>query len=226
MKDLDVLEAKIGYRFRNRELLITALTHSSYANEHGKENAVSYERLEFLGDALLGLKTAEFLYDRQPLLPEGRMTRVRAELVREERLHTVAQRLNLGAFMRLGKGEEHTGGRERPSILADMVEAVLAAVYLDGGMEAAERFVSRQVLRDAEAHLQNRSPDHKTVLQELVQRSPNSTISYRVLEENGPEHDKRFKAAVYVNGVLKGSGEGRSKKEAEQAAAGAALVSF
>ena len=158
------LEEKIGYHFRDRELLQTALTHSSYANEkHGE--AQSYERLEFLGDSILGLVTAEFLYTHEPRLPEGRMTRLRAELVCEVSLHKTALELGLGRYMRLGRGEEHTGGRERPSILADMVEAIIAAMYLDSGMEQARSFILTRILRDVEFGDSHRSADYKTRLQ-------------------------------------------------------------
>ena len=173
---MNTLEEKIGYHFHDRELLQTALTHSSYANEkHGE--AQSYERLEFLGDSILGLVTAEFLYTHEPRLPEGRMTRLRAELVCEVSLHKTALELDLGRYMRLGRGEEHTGGRERPSILADMVEAIIAAMYLDSGMEQARSFILTRILRDVEFGDSHRSADYKTRLQELVQRKSNQVIT-------------------------------------------------
>ena len=167
--------------------------------------------------------TAELLYRWEPALPEGKMTRIRAELVCEESLYRVAAELGFGQWMRLGKGEEKSRGRERPSILADMVEAVIAAVYLDGGMEAAETFIRDRVLNQAEEHIRSRSRDNKTELQELVQQVTGSSIRYEMTGESGPDHDKRFTCAVYVNGVLSGEGEGHTKKEAEQAAAGSAL---
>lgn len=147
---MEKLEQKIGYSFKNRALLQTALTHSSYANERHDAACQSYERLEFLGDSILGLVTADFLYHHEPRLPEGKMTRLRAELVCEASLHKVALELGLGAYMRLGKGEEHTGGRERPSILADMVESIIAAMYLDGGLDRAREFVLSRVLNNVE----------------------------------------------------------------------------
>ena len=218
------LEAKIGYNFRDRSLLLTALTHSSYANERHSDNSESYERLEFLGDSILGYLTADFLYRYQPPIPEGRMTRLRAELVCEASLHQIAQRLDLGAYMRLGKGEERTGGRERPSILADMVESLIAAMYLDSGsLDAPRAFVHRQLLQKAEIGELHRSADYKTELQELVQRRPNRHISYEMIGETGPDHDKTFTFRVSVNGVPVGEGSGRSKKEAEQMAARQAL---
>ena len=222
---MEKLEQKIGYRFRNRELLVTALTHSSYANErHGE--AQSYERQEFLGDSILGLVTAEFLFTHEPPLPEGRMTRMRAELVCEASLHKTALELGLGSYMRLGRGEEHTGGRERPSILADMVEAIIAAIYLDSGMEEARRFILARVLRDAAFDDSHRSADYKTRLQELVQRKSNQVIAYDLVEETGPDHDKTFTFEVLINGAVSGRGSGKTKKEAEQMAAARALESY
>ena len=222
---MDKLEQKIGYRFHNRELLVTALTHSSYANErHGE--AQSYERQEFLGDSILGLVTAEFLFTHEPPLPEGRMTRMRAELVCEASLHKTALELGLGSYMRLGRGEEHTGGRERPSILADMVEAIIAAIYLDSGMDEARRFILARVLRDAAFDDSHRSADYKTRLQELVQRRSNQVIAYDLVEETGPDHDKTFTFEVLINGAVSGRGSGKTKKEAEQMAAAKALETY
>ena len=220
---MDRLEQKIGYRFHDRGLLETALTHSSYANERHTEPVQSYERLEFLGDSVLGLVAAEFLYAHEPALPEGQMTRLRAELVCEASLHKTALALSLGDYMRLGKGEEHTGGRTRPSILADMVEAVIAAIYLDAGMDEARRFILDKILKDAEISDTHRGADYKTRLQELVQRRSDQHISYVLADESGPDHDKRFTFEVRINGVAVGSGSGRTKKEAEQMAACKAL---
>lgn len=222
---MNKLEEKIGYHFRDRELLQTALTHSSYANEkHGE--AQSYERLEFLGDSILGLVTAEFLYTHEPRLPEGRMTRLRAELVCEVSLHKTALELSLGRYMRLGRGEEHTGGRERPSILADMVEAIIAAMYLDSGMEQARSFIMDRILRDVEFGDSHRSADYKTRLQELVQRKSSQVITYRLKDESGPDHDKTFTFEVLINGETCGEGSGKTKKEAEQMAACKALEAY
>ena len=218
------LEETIGYRFRDRKLLETALTHSSFANERHDSGEESYERLEFLGDSILGHITADFLYRQVPPIPEGRMTRLRAELVCEQSLHRIAQRLELGKYMRLGKGEERTHGRERPSILADMVESILAAMYLDSGsLEEPRRFILNELLLPADLGEQHRSEDYKTALQELVQRKPNQLISYEMLGQSGPDHDKTFVFRVLVNGVPVGEGSGRSKKEAEQMAAREAL---
>lgn len=217
------LEEKIGHRFENRQLLLTAMTHSSYANEHAAQGCESYERLEFLGDSILGAVTANFLYRHEPRLPEGRMTRLRAELVCEAALHKVALELGLGDYMRLGKGEENTGGRARASILADMVESIIAALYLDSGIDEARRFVLEKVLADAVITEEHRSLDYKTELQELVQQRPNRHISYELVGESGPDHDKRFAFTVSIDGTVAGRGEGRTKKEAEQMAARMAL---
>ena len=216
------LQEKIGYHFKNTALLQTALTHSSYINER-KDPQECYERLEFLGDSILGLVTAEYLYRHEPKLPEGRMTRLRAELVCEENLYKIAAALELGRYMRLGKGEERTGGRERVSILADMVEAIIAALYLDSGMDEAKRFVTERILRSAEISDAHRSADYKTELQELIQRDSDKRISYELIGESGPDHDKRFTFRVLVNGENAGEGTGRTKKEAEQHAAQKAL---
>lgn len=220
---MEELEKKIGYSFKNRELLRTALTHSSYANERHGGDCQSYERLEFLGDSILGLITAEYLYAHEPRLPEGRMTKLRAELVCESSLHQVALRLELGKYMRLGRGEEHTGGRQRPSIMADMVEAIIAAMYLDSGMEQSRRFVLDMILKDAPIDEGHPNADYKTQLQELVQRKSDQHISYAMIGESGPDHNKTFSFAVSINGVIAGEGSGRTKKEAEQMAAMKAL---
>ena len=220
---MEAIEAKLGYKFQNRALLINALTHSSYANENRGRSCESNERLEFLGDSVLGMVVADALYKRFPELPEGRMTRLRAQLVCEESLHRVAAQLGLGEHIRLGRGEEHTGGRSRTSILADAVEAVIAAMYLDGGMDVARGFINRFMLSELEAGLPG-SGDSKTELQELVQKKPGSVLSYELLGESGPDHDKTFTSQVLLNGRAIGSGSGRTKKEAEQAAARAALL--
>ena len=216
------LEEKLGYEFKDKKLLSTALTHSSYTNER-HDSTDSYERLEFLGDSILGLVTAEFLFYHRPKLPEGRMTRLRAELVCEVNLHKVAVKLGLGEYMLLGKGEERTGGRERISILADMVEAIIAAMYIDSGIEQPRRFIIDNILKDADLGEHHRIADYKTELQELVQRDSECTISYEHVSESGPDHDKRFTYCVRINGTITGEGTGRTKKEAEQYAAMKAL---
>ena len=224
MRDAGIseLEQKLQYTFRNVSLLETALTHSSWANER-RGRCQCNERLEFLGDSVLGMTVAEHLYRTFPDMPEGRMTRLRAELVCEQSLHQVALGLGLGAYIRLGKGEEHTGGHERPSILADAVEAVIAALYLDGGLAPARAFVHRRVLTDVTAHLSGSSMDYKTRLQELVQQKSGQTLAYEMVGASGADHSKVFTARVSLNGEPVGEGNGRTKKEAEQMAAKSAL---
>ena len=218
------LEKKLNYTFRDRGLLSEALSHSSYANEHRSAGLKSNERLEFLGDSVLGFVTAEFLFAQHPDLPEGDLTRIRAALVCEQSLFEVAQKLDLGRYLKLGRGEEAGGGRKRISILADATEAVFAAVYLDGGIGAASQLIHR-VLLDAEREeaVEERRRDYKTALQELVQRTPGRAITYQLVEETGPDHCRVFVMEVSVDGQAAGRGEGRSKKEAEQAAARAAM---
>ena len=218
------LEKKLNYTFRNPALLSEALSHSSYANEHRASHLNSNERLEFLGDSVLGFVTAEFLFTQHPDLPEGDLTRIRAALVCEQSLYEVAGKLELGGYLKLGRGEEAGGGRERTSILADATEAVFAAVYLDGGIHAASELIHR-VLLDVEREeiVEERRRDFKTALQELIQRQADQVLSYRMIGEPGPDHAKTFQAEVLLNGEPLGSGFGRSKKEAEQSAAKAAL---
>ncbi|MEG2420491.1 MAG: ribonuclease III [Oscillospiraceae bacterium] len=217
---MEKLQSALGYSFKEPALLENALTHSSFANEH-KGGYSSNERLEFLGDAVLGMVVADHLYRTHPDQPEGELTRIRAALVCEESLYEIAGRLDLGRCLKLGKGEESTGGRKRPSILADATEAVLAAVYLDGGIAEARRMVRRFILeREDEKNIDR---DHKTALQELVQRESGQVLDYRLVSESGPDHDKHFVVEVARNGAVIGSGEGRTKKDAEQQSAKAAL---
>ena len=220
---MTALEERLGYSFRNRALLETALTHSSYANENRASGIVCNERLEFLGDSVLGVTVADFLYRHFPDMPEGRMTRLRAELVCEQSLHRVALELHLGDYLRLGKGEEHNGGRKRASILSDAVEAVIAAMYLDAGMETAAGFIHRCLLDDVRAIETPTFTDYKTSLQELVQRHSGQVLSYELVGEEGPDHAQTFRVQVCLNGDPIGRGTGRTKKEAEQAAAANAL---
>lgn len=220
---MTALEERLGHSFRNRALLETAVTHSSYANENRASGIVCNERLEFLGDSVLGVTVADFLYRHFPDMPEGRMTRLRAELVCEQSLHRVALELHLGDYLRLGKGEEHNGGRERASILSDAVEAVIAAMYLDAGMETAAGFIHRCLLDDVRTIETPSFTDYKTALQELVQRQSGQVLSYELVGEEGPDHAKTFRMQVYLNGEPVGLGTGRTKKEAEQTAAASAL---
>ena len=222
---MKTLEEKIGYSFRDRSLLENALTHSSYANEHRAQGVPSNERLEFLGDSILGLVVADHLYRTRPDLPEGDLTRIRAALVCEGSLVEVARALDLGSYLKLGKGEDHGGGRARPSIQADAVEAMLAAVYLDGGIGQARKLIHTLVL-DQEKEKTAAGRDYKTALQELVQRESGQVLVYHLTGESGPDHAKTFQMEVLLNGASIGAGQGRSKKEAEQAAAKAAVLAL
>ena len=216
------LEAAIGYRFKNITLLQNALTHSSYANERWHNSLLSNERLEFLGDSILGMTVAEYLYRNFPDRPEGDLTRMRADMVCEKALAKVAARIELGKHLMLGNGEEQGGGRKRDSILADAVESVIAACFLDGGMEAARQFIDRFVLVEVPVKKLHNA-DYKTALQELVQQKKNQVLSYTLAGQSGPDHDKQFDVEVALNGTVVGKGTGRSKKRAEQDAARVAL---
>jgi len=216
------LEVAIGYRFKNIGLLQNALTHSSYANERWHNSLLSNERLEFLGDSILGMTVAEYLYRNFPDRPEGELTRMRADMVCEKTLAKVAVRIELGRHLMLGNGEEQGGGRGRDSILADAVESVIAACFLDGGMDAARSFIDRFVLVEVPVQRLHNA-DYKTALQELVQQKKNQVLTYVLTGESGPDHDKRFEVEVKLNGNTIGSGSGSSKKRAEQDAARCAL---
>ena len=216
------LEEAIGYHFHNISLLQNALTHSSYANERWHNSLLSNERLEFLGDSILGMLVAEYLFRSFPDRPEGELTRMRADMVCEKTLAAVANSIHLGDHLLLGHGEEQGGGRSRDSILADAMESVIAACFLDGGMEAAQRFIRRFILVEVPVS-QMHNTDYKTKLQELVQQKKNQVLSYTLTGESGPDHDKHFTVAVSLNGGIVGQGEGRSKKRAEQEAARAAI---
>ncbi len=216
------LERRLGHRFRRRELLERALTHRSFAHE--RESGEHYERLEFLGDAVLGLVAVGWLYERHPDLSEGRLSKLKSRLVSRSTLVAAAERLELGSLLRLGVGEERSGGRSKPSLLADAMEAVLGAVFLDRGFEAARR-VAIPLLETASTELaDSRASDPKTRLQELAQARGLDLPEYRVVEEEGPDHRKRFTVTCNVAGREAGRAEGRSKKLAEQRAAAAALA--
>ena len=218
--DLKSFQQKIDYNFKNEELLLTALTHSSYANECG---GAFNERLEFLGDSVLGFISAEFFFSNRKSVPEGELTKLRAATVCEKSLFGFAKEIDLGSYIRLGKGEMNTGGRERPSILSDAFEAIIAAIYLDGGMEQAKKFVLR-FLKEAQSHKNDSAfKDYKTVLQEIIQRNPEERLEYVLVGESGPAHDKIFEVEIHLNSNCIGKGSGHSKKLAEQAAAGEAL---
>lgn len=211
------LEKRMGYRFQNTELLCHALTHSSYANEHHLRREGNNERLEFLGDAVLEMISSECLYKQNPQMPEGELTKLRASLVCEPTLAQCAKEIGLGRFLLLGKGEEVTGGRERNSILSDAFEAVIGAIYLDGGFTNAKEFVERTVLFDVEHR--TLFCDSKTILQELIQSEHKGVLSYCLLSETGPEHMKRFTVSACLDGKPLATGEGKTKKAAEQEAA-------
>lgn len=216
-KNLAALEQKIGYHFQNRKLLVQALTHSSYANEKKLGKLGCNERLEFLGDAVLELISSDFLYHRFPGIPEGELTKKRASMVCEPSLAFCAREFGLPQYLLLGKGEDMTGGRNRDSIVSDATEALLGAIYLDGGFASAKEFVLSFILNDIE-HKQLFF-DSKTILQEIVQEKGSQPIEYRLIKEEGPDHNKSFTVEAIVSGRTQGQGTGHTKKAAEQAAA-------
>lgn len=212
------------YQFHDTGLLTTAMTHSSYANEHRDQHIQNNERLEFLGDSILGLVSADYVFHRYPNVPEGYLTKMRAAVVCEQTLYEVAKELGLDHLLLLGKGEENGGGRKRPSILADSVEALIGAIYLDGGLEAARTFILSFLTDKVDLAEQGGAfRDYKTALQEIVQKNRQETLTYRLSGESGPDHDKRFTVQVLLNRNIFAEGVGHSKKEAEQMAAKAAL---
>ncbi len=216
------LENAIGYRFQNITLLQDALCHSSYANERWHNSLKSNERLEFLGDSVLGMVVADYLYRTFPDRPEGELTRMRADMVCETSLAAIADRLSLGQHLLLGRGEELSGGRSRVSILADAVESIIPACYLDGGMTPVQQFIEKFVLCNVPvSHLQN--VDYKTALQELIQQKKGQSLAYTLIGQSGPDHNKSFTVQVSLNGAVIGEGTGTSKKRAEQDAARVAL---
>lgn len=215
-EEITKLEKTIGYQFGRKELLKQALTHSSFSNEQKINKFENYERLEFLGDAVLELLSSRFFFDTYPEMSEGEMTRLRSSMVCEPALAFCARDISLGSYILLGKGEEATGGRERDSITSDVMEAVIGAIYLDGGIEKAEEFIKKFILSD----LENKQLfyDSKTILQEKVQKA-GKTLSYELVEETGPDHDKVFVVEARLDGVTVGRGQGRNKKTAQQQAA-------
>lgn len=221
MKKLEKLQQSVGYKFKDERLLQRALTHTSYANECNEGHNKSNERLEFLGDSVLGIITAEHFYLNFKDLPEGELTKLRAATVCENSLSSFARQLGLGEYLLLGKGEMCTGGSDRPSILADAFEALTAAIYLDGGIEEAKKFVLKYVDKAVEEH--RGFKDYKTVLQEVIQKNPGEVIEYVLVKESGPDHNKRFEVEVHLNSNVIGKGVGTSKKKAEQLAAKEAL---
>ncbi len=221
--ETELLEERIGYTFRDKRLLKQALTHSSYANEQKINKSGNYERLEFLGDAVLELVSSDYLYRENPRLSEGELTKKRSSMVCEPALAFCARDIELGKFIFLGKGEEATGGRQRESITSDVLEALIGAIYLDGGLSCARAFINRFVLSD----LENKQLfyDSKTILQERVQKKGEGKLHYILVEESGPEHDKQFRVEAMIDDRKIGEGCGRTKKHAEQQAAYQALLS-
>lgn len=211
------IEKRICYDFKNKELLKCALTHSSYVNELKMNKWENYQRLEFLGDAVLELVSSEFLYEGNTGMSEGRMSKVRASMVCEPALAYCARKISLGECILLGKGEESSGGRERNSILSDVFEAIIGAIYLDGGLEASRGFIHKYVLDDVEDN--QLFVDSKSILQEKIQAETGATLTYQLISESGPEHDKTFEVAVYINDECKATATGHNKKDAEQQAA-------
>lgn len=221
--DSKELEEKISYKFKNKELLKQALTHSSFTNEQKINKQKNYERLEFLGDAVLELASSKFFFMNNPDMTEGQMTKMRSSMVCEPALAFCARDIELGKYIFLGKGEEATGGRERDSIISDVMEAIIGAVYLDGGFEEAEKFILKFILSDLES--KQLFYDSKTILQEKVQKN-GQTLRYELLEETGPDHDKQFTVEAYIDDKAVSRGIGRTKKSAEQKAAYAALIEW
>ena len=221
-KKLEKLERKIGYQFQNKELLVHALRHSSYINEKRMAKFECNERLEFLGDAVLELISSEFLFFDNPEMPEGQMTKLRASMVCEPALAFCARELDLGDFLLLGKGEDATGGRKRESITSDALEALIGAIYLDGGFANAKEFILKHVLNDLDS--KRLFYDSKTILQEIVQGKLDKMISYQLIKEEGPDHNKSFYVEVLIGEQSYGTGVGRTKKAAEQDAAYHAIL--
>ena len=219
--NLEIIEKNIEYNFKNKNLLKTALTHTSYAYEH---NVESNEKLEFLGDSILEFVSSEYMYNKYTQLKEGEMTKVRATVVCEKSLYKIATKHNFGDFLYLGNSEKYSGGNKRPAILADSVEAVIAAIFLDGGLEPAKKFIIENLedeIEVASKHVGEK--DYKTVLQEELQKEKNVKIEYKIIKELGPDHNKTFEAEVCLNGKVLATGIGKSKKEAEMQAAKIAL---
>lgn len=217
------LEDKIGYHFKNKELLREALTHSSYANERKSKHIKYNERLEFLGDAVLSVVVSDYIFKHCPELPEGELTKLRASLVCERSLFDFAKQIDLGSFLALSRGERHNGGAERPSIVSDAFEALIAAIYIDGGMEPAAKHILNFVIPAIKSTKKKPVKDYKTTLQEIIQKNPGERLEYVPVSESGPDHNKHFVFEVHLNSNIIGRGGGRSKKEAEQQAAREAL---
>lgn len=221
---IENLEQRIGYSFKDKTLLRQALMHSSYTNEHHLHKENCNERLEFLGDAVLELSSSEYLFKLYPDKPEGELTKLRAGLVCEPALALSSRQIGLGEYLLMGKGEELTGGRERPSIVSDAVEALIGAIYLDGGFASAKEFILRYILNDIEN--KQLFYDSKTILQEMVQSQYEESLSYKLLREEGPDHNKSYEIQVLLGTSVLGKGRGRTKKAAEQEAAYQGILSL
>lgn len=217
------LQNKIGYQFKNPALLNEALTHSSYANEHKSQHIKYNERLEFLGDSVLSIVVSDYIYKNCPELPEGELTKLRASLVCEKSLYEFAKKIDLGKYLVLSKGERHNGGADRPSILSDAFEALIAAIYIDGGLAPASKHILNFVIPAIKNSKKKKINDYKTTLQEIIQKNPGEKLEYILVKESGPDHNKHFVVEVHLNSNVIGKGGGRSKKEAEQQAAREAL---
>ena len=217
------LQNKIGYQFKNPALLNEALTHSSYANEHKSQHIKYNERLEFLGDSVLSIVVSDYIYKNCPELPEGELTKLRATLVCEKSLYEFAKKIDLGKYLILSKGERNNGGADRPSILSDAFEALIAAIYIDGGIAPASKHILNFVIPAIKNSKKKKINDYKTTLQEIIQKNPGEKLEYVLVRESGPDHNKHFVVEVHLNSNVIGKGGGRSKKEAEQQAAREAL---
>lgn len=220
---MEDLQKSINYQFEDKNLLQEALTHSSYANEQKSKNIKCNERLEFLGDSVLSIVVSEYIYRKCPDFPEGDLTKLRASLVCEESLYKFAKKINLGSYLILSKGEQHNKGAQRPSILSDAFEAVIAAIYLDGGKKPAEDFILSFVIPEIKNYKKHPAKDYKTTLQEIIQKNPGEMLEYVLVGESGPDHNKHFVVEVHLNSNVIGKGGGKSKKQAEQQAAREAL---
>lgn len=217
------LQNIIGYQFKNPALLNEALTHSSYANEHKSQHIKYNERLEFLGDSVLSIVVSDYIYKNCPELPEGELTKLRASLVCEKSLYEFAKKIDLGKYLILSKGERNNGGADRPSILSDAFEALIAAIYIDGGFASASKHILNFVIPAIKNSKKKKINDYKTTLQEIIQKNPGEKLEYVLVKESGPDHNKHFVVEVHLNSNVIGKGGGRSKKEAEQQAAREAL---
>ena len=225
LKSVSMLEEEIGYIFKNKEYIKTALTHSSFSNEnkHKDKKVIDNERLEFLGDSVLSIVTSEYLYSLNSEYSEGDLTKTRAAVVCENSLYEIACKISLGDYILLGRGEVLTHGRGRKSIIADAFEALLAALYLDGGMKTVKKFLLPYIIEATEQTIKTGNGDYKSTLQRIVQQTPEEILEYRQVSESGPPHDRRFTFQVFLNSNLLGEGSGRSKRAAEQEAAKEAL---